>query len=720
MTTPMNEVIHHLRRAGLLHDAEEGTDGQLLERFIRRREAAALEALVRRHAPMVWGVCRRVLRNHHDAEDAFQATFLVLVKKAASVRPRAMVGNWLYGVARQTALKARATAAKRRARARQVADMPEPAASEQDLGSDWLAALDQELSRLPAMYRVAIVLCDLEGKTRKEAARQLGVPDGTMAARVARGRTLLAKRLARQGLIVSGGALAGALAQQAASACVPAAAVHCTIRAVTLVAAGSLVTPRLVSARVAALAEGVIKTMLMTRIRNVLGLCLAVGLLTLGSVAGYRTLAAEKAPPEPPKDKLADTLVLLDKQWWEAASKHDVDTLSKILADDWVGPGGSNWTKAVSLDHYRRFRYTEVTFLTERRVVRIDEHTAIMTYEVSWRAEDKGHAPEGGSRDRIVHCWVQRDGGWFVKFTECVPVGPAPAVPTKSPARLSARASSSWEKNTTPDRAFDGNRETYWNSGGYAPAWIEADLGASTPLAGIVLIPLQDVPGATTHEVWVSDRPIGDDRTKAKLMHTFEGDTTNAKQLTFDFPKGLSARYVQIRTTKSPTWIAWWEIEIRYRDGGRPLAVPPAPQPDPKPPANDKEALQGTWQVVSVESGGKDVTRPLDRKEKWVVKGGGINVHSEDRDLVVSHSEVFAVRPDKSPKEIDINPYPVGLFRESDIVKGIYTLDGDVWKVCLPHAPLVPPDPEKVAPRPTELAAKEGSATTLITLKRVK
>src|SRR5260370_18701106 len=130
---------------------------------------------------MVWGVCRRVLRSHQDAEDAFQATFLVLVRKAGSVRKREMVGNWLYGVAHQTALKARATATKQFARERQVVDMPEPAVKEIDLSCEFQGVLDQELSRLPEMYRVGIVLCDLEGKTRKEAARQLGLPEGTLA-----------------------------------------------------------------------------------------------------------------------------------------------------------------------------------------------------------------------------------------------------------------------------------------------------------------------------------------------------------------------------------------------------------------------------------------------------------------------------------------------------------------------------------------------------------
>src|SRR5712691_3461796 len=207
-TSEMSEVIQHLRRAVLLRDGAGLTDGQLLEGFITRHEEAGLAALVRRHGPMVWGVCRRVLHNHHDAEDAFQATFLVLVRKAASIVPGEMVANWLYGVAHQTALKARATTARRRARERQVKEMPEPQVVEQDLWPDLQSLLDQELSRLPDKYRVPIVLCDLEGKTYKEAARQLGVPEGTVAGRLARARTMLAKRLARHGLAVSGGALA--------------------------------------------------------------------------------------------------------------------------------------------------------------------------------------------------------------------------------------------------------------------------------------------------------------------------------------------------------------------------------------------------------------------------------------------------------------------------------------------------------------------------------
>jgi RNA polymerase sigma factor (sigma-70 family) len=333
MTTRMSVVIEHLRRTSLLYDAGEWTDGQLLERFVSRGETAALEVLVRRHASMVWGVCRRILPNDHDAEDAFQATFLVLVRKASSVMPRALVGNWLYGVAHQTAVKARATTAKRRARERQVVDMPEPAGIEQDVWSDLQPLLDQELSRLPEKYRAAIVLCDLEGKTRKQAARQLGCPEGTLAARLARGRVMLAKRLAARGLAVSGGALAGVLSEQAASAGVPVSVLSSTMKAVTVVAAGQAAAG-VISANAVALAEGVLKIMLLNRIKVAAVTLLLLAVLGGGAVGlTHQTRAAgaddpptlvpsrpipfnhgDAGPPKAPKPKPVDPKTESDKK----------------------------------------------------------------------------------------------------------------------------------------------------------------------------------------------------------------------------------------------------------------------------------------------------------------------------------------------------------------------------------------------------------------------
>jgi RNA polymerase sigma factor (sigma-70 family) len=297
-TSQTSEAIEHLRRAVLLRDRAGLTDGQLLEDYRSRRDEAALAALVYRHAPMVWGVCRRVLRHHHDVEDAFQATFLVLVRKAASIASPELLANWLYGVAHQTALKARATAAKRGARERQVKEMPEPDATEPDLWNDLQPLLDQELSRLPEKYRVAIVLCDLEGKTRTEAARQLGVPEGTLAARLARGRVMLAKRLARHGLAVSGVTLP-ALLSQSAVAGVPNSVVDSTIKAASHFAAGQAAA---VPAKVALLTEGVLKAMLVTKLKKA-----TAALLFLALIGGAgAALLAPKAVATPHAETKAE------------------------------------------------------------------------------------------------------------------------------------------------------------------------------------------------------------------------------------------------------------------------------------------------------------------------------------------------------------------------------------------------------------------------------
>ncbi len=304
MTTKrMSQAIQHLRKT-LLQDGAGMTDGQLLACFIEQRDEAAFAALVKRHGPMVWGVCRRLLP-HHDAEDVFQATFLVLVRKATSIRPREMLANWLYGVAHHTALHSRRTATRRRTRERQVTQMPELAVAGKNLWHDLQPVLDQELSRLPDKYRVALVLCDLKGKTRKEAARQLGCPEGTLAARLARGRIMLARRLARHGLAMSGGVLAGVVSQNVASADVPTSVVSSTIKAASTLAAGR--AAGLISVKVAGLTQGVVKAMLLTKIKAVLGIVLALGFVTTGAGILGRHMAAAQGDKLATAVKYADT-----------------------------------------------------------------------------------------------------------------------------------------------------------------------------------------------------------------------------------------------------------------------------------------------------------------------------------------------------------------------------------------------------------------------------
>jgi RNA polymerase sigma factor (sigma-70 family) len=198
----MRTFLHGLfARLGPPTDGDPGDD-QLLAAFVSSRDEAAFQQIVRRHGPMVHGVCRRALRNEADADDAFQAVFLVFVRKAASVRPGNMLGNWLHGVAVNVARKGREVLARRRTQ-ELVGDVPSRTPVADAPGSPELReVIDQELNRLPADYRAAVVACDLEGRTRKEAAGQLGWSEGTVASRLARARAILADRLTRRGIVM--------------------------------------------------------------------------------------------------------------------------------------------------------------------------------------------------------------------------------------------------------------------------------------------------------------------------------------------------------------------------------------------------------------------------------------------------------------------------------------------------------------------------------------
>jgi RNA polymerase sigma-70 factor (ECF subfamily) len=289
-----NGVIQHLHRVALGHDGAGLSDGQLLERFLDGRDEAAFAALVRRHGPMVWGVCRRVLGHEQDAEDAFQAAFLVLARKAGSIAARELLAGWLYGVACNTARKARAVADRRRARERQVAARDEPAAPTPDPLDDVRPLLDRVLSGLPDKYRLPVVLCDLEGKTHKEAARQLGWPVGTLSGRLVRARRRLAGRLARHGLAPAAGAGAVLLAHGGASAAVPAGLVSSAARAAGLLAAGR--APGLVADQVLTLMEGTLKAMLAAKLKAAAGVILAALMLAAGA-AGVAALGRPQGPP---------------------------------------------------------------------------------------------------------------------------------------------------------------------------------------------------------------------------------------------------------------------------------------------------------------------------------------------------------------------------------------------------------------------------------------
>jgi RNA polymerase sigma factor (sigma-70 family) len=345
--TPLHRLVQGVRRAALVNEHSCVPDGRLVDAFLDGRDEAAFETLVKKHGPMVLGVCRRVIGNVHDAEDAFQAVFLVLARKAGSIVPRGQVGNWLHGVAYRTALQARSRLGRHRARERQVTEMPQATVLPDVDLSELHQALDRELHGLPEKYRVPIVLCELEGRSRKDVARQLKIPEGTLSSRLAKARDLLAQRLARHGVALSASALTAVLVEQASAALTP-GLVAATVQAATLAALGQSAAG-LVSAQVVALSQGVMKTMFLDKIKVVslmlLGVLLGgfgIGLVGLPSPAAIQAAppsdpgqfvqakAADKEEPEPLDGKL---LLNADIQKELRLSKNQISKLQVVSQD---------------------------------------------------------------------------------------------------------------------------------------------------------------------------------------------------------------------------------------------------------------------------------------------------------------------------------------------------------------------------------------------------
>lgn len=292
-TEQLRRVVRYLRQTTTVIDESRLADGALLERFVRTSDELAFAVMVRRHGPMVLAVCRRVLHDLHDAEDAFQATFLVLVRKAADIRTRTSVGSWLHGVAYRIALKARAARSARRAHDLEIPTMTSSDPYADILWRDLRPVLDAEVQRLPEKYRVPVVLCYLEGVTYDEAARQIGCPKGTLAIRLARARERLRTNLTRRGVVLSATALAALLTRDAAASTVPS-----RLTEAVLTFAGS--TALAVSSRVLALAQGVTMSHLSHKLVLALVITLGVigaapGLVSFPSAAENRASSTEPA-----------------------------------------------------------------------------------------------------------------------------------------------------------------------------------------------------------------------------------------------------------------------------------------------------------------------------------------------------------------------------------------------------------------------------------------
>jgi RNA polymerase sigma-70 factor (ECF subfamily) len=291
-------VLRFIRRITVSAGSGDTPDAELLQRFAVSRDAAAFAALVQRHGPMVLGVCQRVLGDVADAEDAFQATFLVLVRRAGAVGRPDLLGQWLYGVAYRTALKARCTAALRRRHEEQAAAQSAARKAAERVEPDLWPLLDEELSRLPEKYRAPVVLCHLQGHTHEEAARRLGCPRETLTTRLTRARERLRQQLVRRGVALSAGTVAGLLSADHLAAAVPPALRDATVFAVET---GVIPVP------VAVLTKGVMRAMRLSRLKIVAAVLLGVGAIawSVGLLA-HRTLAAE--PPQEPIPAVASAV----------------------------------------------------------------------------------------------------------------------------------------------------------------------------------------------------------------------------------------------------------------------------------------------------------------------------------------------------------------------------------------------------------------------------
>jgi RNA polymerase sigma factor (sigma-70 family) len=286
------------------------TDRELLERFSRLHDQSAFALVLRRHGPKVMGVCRRLLRDHHDAEDAFQAVFLVLARKAGTMQWRDSVAGWLFQVGYHLALRLRTRTARR-----PQSIPPHEIAADRGPDLELQSVLDAELQRLPEKYRAVVLLCLCEEKTRAEAAHLLGCTEGAVKIRLERARAILRKRLTRQGFGVQGGMLGGALA--AGRAGVPAALTDATVAAARPFALGETTA---VSAAAASLAEGVLKTMCLIRWKWAAFLVLALGILSTG--VGLWGLPEKPAVAAPPGAVVAEQG--LPKATRDAAAKEPV------------------------------------------------------------------------------------------------------------------------------------------------------------------------------------------------------------------------------------------------------------------------------------------------------------------------------------------------------------------------------------------------------------
>jgi RNA polymerase sigma factor (sigma-70 family) len=397
---------HVLFNEGVIGDV---ADDQLLERFVTaHREAGelAFEALVARHGPMVLRICRTILRDEHDAEDAFQATFLVLARQAASIRSRASLASWLHGVARRVASSARSAASRRREHEQKAADLAEQYMAE-PRWDDLAQVLHEEIDQLPERYRAPIVLCDMEGLTEGQAARRLGRPLGTIRSQITRGRQRLRRQLIRRGLAPASVVLVIADAGCSANAVVASALVNSTVQSAMQFAVARATTAGMVSAAAAALTEEFLRSMLMTRIKNTaMAALVAIGIATAGAFA----LEPQAEKPPSASDAKQDLLDLMHA-WGKALVQSDVAMMDRLLAYEMscTDPGGGVWDKSEYLEFVKTNFWHVESYKLEDTKIQVYGDAAVVTGLFLTNTDPKRRPYVV---ERYTKTWIRRHGTW--------------------------------------------------------------------------------------------------------------------------------------------------------------------------------------------------------------------------------------------------------------------------------------------------------------------
>ncbi len=571
----LGDVLRRIGRLAGLQGVLSLTDAQLLERFAAGRDEPAFAALMVRHGPMVLGVCRRLLHDADQAEDAFQASFLVLARKAGSIQRRPLLSAWLYGVAYKVAARLRGRTWKRQARETSGVDLATIAASIDPDPSDLPPLLHAEVQRLPDKYRNPIILCYLEGKTHEEAALLLRWPLGTVKTRLARARGLLRSQLIRRGVTASEGVMATALAAHPATA--SARLTDATIRAATQFAAHKAGVDKLVSARAIALSQGVLRTMMLTKVKIVGALVLVMTML--GGGGGGAGWLAFRAPAE--ESRLPPVAKADDK------SNDDKDALQGTWQVTGVEEGGKEKSDAEGAKEMKSATW----------IITADKITVSI--------------PKQGKRDVTYKL-----------------------DPTKKPKQIDF-----------------------------------------TPLDGP-----PNEKGKTGHGIYSLDGDV------LKLCMPEAPDTDERP------------------------------MELATKEGGKAILFtlkrekPAKAKPKEDKPGADQQAIQGIWQVTDVET--KDIKTPDPtgalkkiKTQQWIFTDDKVTLRMPgEKDIPAAG---YTLDPSKRPKEIDLSPEK----GQGEPQPGVYSLDGDVLKLCFPGP--------KSGPRPTELAADDAGKNILFTLKRV-